>query len=558
MRLRGDPGVVFRAFAAVGLPLAAVGALRAETPAVATLMSGRAESDSLGLVPRPRRVEDLGGTLELTPETGIRVVDPDARGVAELLAHRLRASTGFAFPVGEGEDGLRLLLDAGLEDTLGREGYRLACGERDATLTAAAPAGLFYACQTLLQLFPPAIDAAEPVADVAWRAPRVSIEDWPRFEWRGLMLDSARHFFPVEFVKRYVDLLARHKMNRFHWHLTEDQGWRIEVRAHPRLTEVGARRAQTPIPSDRARGDGRPYAGHYTQEEIRDVVAYARERFVTVVPEIEMPGHSLAALAVYPELSCTGGPFEVGTRWGVYEDVYCAGKEETFAFLESVLDEVAELFPGPFVHVGGDECPKSRWEDCADCQARIEAEGLADEHELQAYFIERIERHVNARGKRLIGWDEILEGHLAPNATVMSWRGVAGGLAAARLGHDVVMSPNSHCYFDYYQARDTESEPPAIGGHLPLERVYAFDPTAELDEEAAGHVLGAQGNLWTEYVPDAGQAEYMVYPRAVALAERAWSAADARDFEEFRRRLARHLERLERLGVNYRPLDSSD
>jgi len=406
-------------------------------------------------------------------------------------------------------------------------------------------------------LLPPLIESPVQVADLRWSAPCVTIEDQPRFEWRGLMLDTCRHFYPVDFVKRFIDLLSRHKMNRFHWHLTEDQGWRIEIKAHPGLTAIGSKRKETPIPSDRNTGDGKPHSGFYTQAEIREVIAYANERFVTIVPEIELPGHALAALATYPELSCTGGPFEVGTTWGVHRDVYCAGNDDTFKFLESVLSEVIDLFPGEFLHIGGDECPKARWKECAKCQERMRVEGAKDEHELQAYFVERIGKFLKARGKRLLGWDEILEGRLAEGATVMSWRGIAGGIAAAELGHDVVMSPNSHCYFDYYQSEDKPNEPPAIGGFLPLERVYSYEPIPdELQEKGSQHVLGAQGNVWTEYIQNGKQAEYMTYPRAAALAERVWSTKETRDYADFTRRLGHHFKRLGALDVRYRPLDN--
>jgi hexosaminidase len=360
---------------------------------------------------------------------------------------------------------------------------------------------------------------------------------------------------PVEFVKKYIDLLAIHKMNRFHWHLTEDQGWRIEIMKYPKLAEISAWRDESLIghASEKPRQfDGKPHGGFYTQDEIREVVAYAAERYITVVPEIEMPGHSQAALAAYPELSCTGGPFKVQTMWGIHEDVYCAGNEKTFEFLENVLAEVLELFPGEYIHVGGDECPKDRWEKCPKCQSRIKSEGLEDENELQSYFIKRMEKFLNAHDRRLIGWDEILEGGLAPNATVMSWRGEEGGIKAAKAGHDVVMAPTSHTYFDYYQA-DPENEPLAIGGMLPIETVYSYDPVpAELNEEQITHILGVQAQVWTEYIPTPEKAEYMAYPRACALAEIAWTPADQKDYERFSRSLARHLKRLDMLDVNYR------
>ncbi len=373
--------------------------------------------------------------------------------------------------------------------------------------------------------------------------PQIHIVDKPRFRWRGVHLDSSRHFFPKEWVKKLIDLAAYYKLNTFHWHLTDDQGWRLEVKKYPRLTEVGAWRRET-------MEDGEPYGGFYTQEDIKEVVDYARRRFITIVPEIEMPGHSLAALAAYPELSCTGGPFKVGTEWGVMNDVFCAGSEETFTFLENVLAEVSELFPGEFIHIGGDEVPKLRWKNCVRCQARIKAEGLKDESELQSYFIKRVEAFLHSRGRRLIGWDEILEGGLAPRATVMSWRGVAGGIEAARSGHDVVMSPTSHCYFDYYQGR--VEEPKAIGGFLPIDKVYSFEPIPPgLKPEEAAHILGAQANLWTEYIATPEHAEYMLFPRLWALAEVVWSLKE-KNWADFENRLRAHYDRLALRGVNYR------
>jgi hexosaminidase len=443
------------------------------------------------------------------------------------------------------------------------EGYRLSVTPEGIGIVAGGTAGVFHARTSLRQLVPP--EALSPASSRdgpvrTWPVPCVEIVDQPRFSWRGLMLDTCRHFFPVEFVKRYIDTLAFHKMNVFHWHLTEDQGWRIEVRRHPELTGVGAWRSGTLVGRLSGEGpwefDGVRHGGFYTQGEVKDVVAYAAERHVTVVPEIEMPGHAQAALAAHPELSCTGGPFEVSRMWGIHEDVFCAGNDEVFGLLEDVIDEVAALFPGPFLHIGGDECPKTRWKACPKCQARIHSEGLADEDALQSWFVRRIERIVNARGKRLVGWDEILEGGLAPNATVMSWRGVEGGIEAARQGHDVVMSPTTHCYLDYRQSEDLDREPVAIDAYLPLDEVYSYEPMPpELTPEQGGHVLGVQGNLWTEYVDTPEQAEYMSWPRACALAEAGWSPAGSRDWGDFRARLAGHLPRLDSLGIRYRALD---
>ncbi len=380
--------------------------------------------------------------------------------------------------------------------------------------------------------------------------PRCKITDYPRYSYRGLHLDVCRHMFPVGFIKKYIDLMAMHKMNSFHWHLTEDQGWRIEIKKYPLLTSVGAWRKSSPVGRNEGQ-DSIPYGGFYTQDEVRDIVEYARKRFITVIPEIELPGHAQAALASYPHLSCTGGPFEVWTWWGVSENIYCAGNEQVFEFLEGVLTEVMHLFPSPYIHIGGDEAPKTRWKACPKCQRRIRSEKLADEHQLQSYFVTRIEKFLNSQGRNIIGWDEILEGGLAPNATVMSWRGTQGGIETARLKHPVIMTPGSPCYFDHYQA-DPSLEPLAICCFNPLEKVYAFEPTPqELTPEEATYIIGAQGNLWTEYIKTPEHAEYMAYPRAIALAEVVWSPKDKRNYDDFLIRLESHKLRLDYRGVNY-------
>ena len=370
----------------------------------------------------------------------------------------------------------------------------------------------------------------------------IKINDYPRFSWRGMHLDVGRHMFSVEFIKKYLDLMAMFKMNVFHWHLTEDQGWRIEIIKYPKLTEISAFRTEH---------DGTVYGGFYTQDDIREIVAYAAERQITIVPEIEMPGHCMATLAAYPELSCTGGPFEVPSVWGVKKDVYCAGKEETFEFLENVLLEVMDLFPGEYIHIGGDEVPKDRWEKCSKCQARMRKEGLADEHELQSYFIKRMETFLNEHGRKLIGWDEILEGGLAPEATVMSWRGEKGGIEAAEMGHEVVMTPNSHCYFDHYQA-DPSTQPKAIGGLTTLYDVYHYQPLPdELNEIEKELILGAQGNVWTEYIKTPEQVEYMALPRMIALAEVDWSPERRINWIRFIRKIKAQFKRLDVMDVKY-------
>ncbi len=503
------------------------------------------------IIPLPVAIDTGSGVLPITADTALQA-DRDSASAARLLAGWLPPVDGQPRPVRTLRPSARagsitLTTEAARTD-LRDEGYALSVTARGATVTGATPRGVLWGAQTLRQLL-----ALPAPADAGTALPVVEVVDRPRFSWRGLLLDVARHFYPVPFIERLVDLMSLYKLGTFHWHLTDDQGWRLEVRSRPRLTEVGARRAATPLPHDHTRSDGTPCAGHYTQEDVRRVVAYAAERGVTVVPEIEMPGHSQAALACYPELGCTGAGCEVATTWGVKNDVLCAGRETTFAFLEAVLEEVLELFPSPFIHVGGDECPKQAWRGCPHCQARIARERLAGEDELQSWFVRRISGWLADRGRRLVGWDEILEGGLAPGATVMSWRGSAGGVAAARAGHDVVMSPNTHCYFDYYQSPDTANEPPAIGGHLPLDQVFSFEPVPPALADHAAHVLGVQGNIWTEYIAGESHVEYMAFPRALALADVAWTPAQSRSLADFSCRLDAHRPLLDRLVVNYRP-----
>ncbi|MDT7833045.1 family 20 glycosylhydrolase [Flavobacteriaceae bacterium S356] len=427
------------------------------------------------------------------------------------------------------------------------EGYTLTVTPLKILIESKTEKGAFYAVQSLLQLMP------AKTKEKSITIPCTKIKDEPRFTYRGMHLDVGRHMYPVDFIKKYIDLMAMLKMNTFHWHLTEDQGWRIEIKKYPKLQEVAAYRKETLLGhySDQPHQfDGKPYGGYYTQEEIKDIIAYAQQRQVTIIPEIEMPGHSQAAIAAYPELGCTNKKVAVATKWGVFEEVYCP-KESTFKFLEDVIDEVVALFPGKYIHIGGDEAPKTRWKNCNHCQQLIQKENLKDEHGLQSYFIQRMEKYINSKGKQIIGWDEILEGGLAPNATVMSWRGVNGAVQAAKEGHDVILTPTSHCYFDYYQS-DGENEPLAIGGFLPLEKVYSFNPIPEeLNDSESKHVLGAQGNVWTEYMPNEKKVEYMAFPRAVALSEVVWSSPKNMDYADFTRRLESFQKRLDLLNVNY-------
>jgi hexosaminidase len=405
--------------------------------------------------------------------------------------------------------------------------------------------GVFYGIQTLIQLL--------PVPGNAFRLPvsYCDITDYPRFSYRGMHLDCGRHFFSVDFIKKYIDWIALHKMNYFHWHLTDDQGWRIEIKKYPKLTQVGAWRDGTIIGRYPGTGnDSIHYGGYYTQEQIKEIVKYAADRYITVVPEIEMPGHSSAALAAYPFLGCTKGPYDVKQTWGVFDDVFCAGNDSTYKFLDDVLDEVMALFPSKYIHIGGDECPKTRWKTCPVCQKRIKTEKLKDENGLQSYFIQRIEKYVNSKGRSIIGWDEILEGGLAPNATVMSWRGEQGGIDAARQNHDVIMTPGGWCYFDHSQSEHEDSV--TIGGYTPVDKVYSYEPVSDsLTPDQAKHVLGAQGNVWTEYIGNEKKAEYMIFPRMSALSEVLWSPKASRNWSDFEKRLVTQFKRYDLWKVNY-------
>ena len=513
-----------------------------------------AERAPLPILPRPVDASATPEFFVLNAATRIETASRDSgfRQAVAMASEFLGRAAGSAKAISEPSGAPNAVVFVQSPDVEGLESYRLTVDSLRITVEASAGPGAFYALQSLRQLLP--AESEQPHAsERSYEIRGARVADSPRYSYRGMHLDVGRHFFPVPFIKKYIDLLAMYKMNTFHWHLTEDQGWRIEIKRYPRLTEVGAWRKETLIGhySDQPhRYDGTRYGGFYTQDEVREVVRYAHDRFVTIVPEIEMPGHALAALSAYPEFSCTGGPFEPATTWGVFDDVFCA-KDSVFTFLEDVLNEVIALFPGKYVHIGGDETPKTRWKACPKCQSVKVREGLQDEFELQSYFIRRIERYLRGHGKQLIGWDEILEGGLAPSATVMSWRGTEGGIAAARQGHDVVMTPLSTCYFNFYQAQSRD-EPLAFGEYLPLEKVYAYEPTpAELSSNEAIHILGAQGNLWTEYISDWSVVEYMVLPRAMALAEVLWTPRDRRNFDDFADRMARHVPRLDSLGVRY-------
>ncbi len=513
-------------------------------------------SGPINIIPRPQSLEPGIGNFQLKSTTTI-TTDSDLLDLANQLNTILEPSTGFRLTTSTNITNkphtnciyLHLTHDSFDND----EAYRLQITKNLVDITAKTPAGILYGLQSLRQLLPPEIDSAKPVNNVNWEIPAVTINDSPRFKWRGLHLDVSRHMFPVSFIKQYIDIMARYKLNTFHFHLTDDQGWRIEIKRYPELTTISSNRSSTPIPSDRDRSDNTPYGGYYSQQEIKDIVAYAADRFITIIPEIEMPGHSIATLAAFPELGCIGGPYKVRTSWGVEPEVFCGGNDKTFEFLENVLDEIITLFPSKIIHIGGDECPKDRWKQCPKCQQRIRDNQLGDEHGLQSYFITRIEKYLNSKDRSIIGWDEILEGGLAPNAMVMSWRGTQGGIDAARSGHYVVMSPTSYCYFDYYQSENHATEPPAIGGLVTLEKVYSYDPVpAELSDQQKKYILGVQANLWTEYIPTPKQAQYMAYPRALALAEVAWTNPQNKSLPDFMQTLNNELKRFDILKINYR------
>ena len=513
---------------------------------------------AITLFPQPQSLERRAGAFAINAHTRLFSAD---RALAETLAEYLRPATGFDLPAHPLDDDILadvqnaiLLVPAAADASL--EHYTLTVEPSRALIAAAHRRGFLHGMQTLRQLLPSQIMASDQQTGVEWTMPAVAISDAPAFAWRGIHLDVCRHMFPAAFIKKFIDTLAFYKFNTFHWHLTEDQGWRIEIKKYPRLTEVGAYRAETVLLDDSSKFDGQPYGGFYTQDEVRDIVAYAAERGISIMPEIELPGHSLAALAAYPDLGCIGADYSVRTKWGIEPDIYCAGKDAVFDFLKDVFSEVLELFPSKYIHIGGDEAPKARWKACPACQARIKTEELADEDELQSWFVRQIEGWLNERGRNLVGWDEILEGGLAPNATVMSWRGSAGGIAAANAGHDVIMTPNTYCYLDYYQHEDWNREPPAIAHDLPLKQVWQYQVVPEtIAQDKRHHILGGQGNLWTEYIPTADHLEYMAFPRAIAIADVLWNHPAERDYSAFLNRLRRHLPCLDALDVKYRPLD---
>ncbi len=506
--------------------------------------------NTINIIPIPKQLKQNEGYFEINNKTKIvYTADNDVERIASFLSIDLeKRNLNPQFVTFDKNIKLKnvIYLELNPQLDLPKEAYKLSITNNGFHVSASNAAGLFYGYQTIKQLLP-----ANYSKDLAFH--HLEIEDVPRFKWRGMHLDVCRHFMPKEYVMKYIDYLASMKMNSFHWHLTEDQGWRIEIKAYPKLTEIGAWRKETLI-GHHGKGtkfDGKKHGGFYTQEEIKEVVAYAKDRFITIVPEIEMPGHAQAAISAYPELGCTGEQVDVWNTWGVSPYIYNV-EDTTFEFLQTVLDEVMALFPSEYIHIGGDEAIKKQWKSSKKIQRKIKELGLKDEHELQSYFIKRIEKYVNSKGRSIIGWDEILEGGLAPNATVMSWRGTEGGIAASKAHHKVIMSPGTHCYFDHYQSEDRDNEPLAIGGFTDVEKVYSFEPVPEeLSKEEAKYILGAQGNVWTEYILTPDHVDYMIFPRMIALSEVLWSPVEKRDYSDFLKRLNVYREVLDREDIHY-------
>lgn len=509
------------------------------------------------VIPLPQNINAKSGKKFLLDDKTTIVFAKDNAMMqknAAFLAKYIEAATGQTLKLEAGDPtpgSISLQLGLVAENP---EAYELSADGDKIVITGASEAGVFYGIQTLRKSINPSLSSQK----IEIEFPEVEISDYPRFSYRGVHLDVARHFFSVEEVKTYIDMMALHNMNRLHWHITEDQGWRIEIKKYPKLTEIGSKRKETVIGQNSGKYDGKPYGGFYTQEEAKEIVRYAAEQYITVIPEIDLPGHMQAALAAYPELGCTGGPYEVWTMWGVSDNVLCVGTDETFKFLDDVMSEIIDIFPSEYIHVGGDECPKTKWEQCPKCQAKIKSLGIKSdskhtkEEYLQSYVINHVEKYLNSRGRQIIGWDEILEGGLSPNATIMSWRGEEGGIEAARQKHDVIMTPNSYLYFDYYQTKDLENEPFAIGGYVPLELVYSYEPySKELTKEEQQYIIGVQANHWTEYMPTFSHVQYMALPRWAALAEVQWSNPADKNYDNFLTRLPRLIDWYKLEGYNY-------
>lgn len=513
------------------------------------------QTADFNIIPRPQQVNvsnDAPFTLSAKTVISLGTNSQNIKRNANMLASYIEQATGIRPAVGKSKNGTAIVLT--IDKTIANaEGYKLDADAKQIRIAGASAAGVFYGIQTLRKSLPLVNGKASKVS-----IPAVHIADAPRFAYRGTHLDVSRHFVTADSVRQFIDMLALHNINRFHWHLTDDQGWRIEIKKYPLLTQIGSKRAQTVIGHNSGKYDGKPYSGFYTQKQIRDIVKYAADRYITIVPEIDLPGHMQAALAAYPDMGCTGGPYEVWQKWGVSDNVLCAGNDKTLTFIDNVLKEITQLFPSKYIHVGGDECPKTQWQKCPKCQARIKAlnleakDGHSAEERLQSYIITHASNYLKSLGRNTIGWDEILEGGLAEGATVMSWRGESGGIAAAKQHHDVVMTPNSYLYFDYYQSLDKANEPLAIGGYLPLETVYSYEPMPkELTADEARHIIGIQANIWTEYMPTFKQMQYMALPRLAALSEVQWSQPALKDYTSFTNRLTEFTHMYDRLGYNY-------
>jgi hexosaminidase len=516
-----------------------------------------AHAQVLPLIPQPNKVELQKGNFTINKNTIIHS-EKNAEEAAYLKQYILEnygLKLKVTYKIKEETNTITFLKATEKACENNKEEYQLNVSANSIKIFATSNAGIFYGIQTLIQLLP--IEKNNPLTIAC-----LQINDAPRYQWRGMHLDCSRHFFTKQEVKKYIDYLAMYKLNVFHWHLVDDQGWRVEIKKYPLLTQIGSKRSATLIgkptfdslgnPSANDKYDSTLYEGFYTQNDVKEIVAYAKNRHITVLPEIEMPGHSLAALAAYPQFACNPGPFQTFSRWGVSDDVYCAGNDETFVFLENILKEVMQLFPSKYIHIGGDECVKTKWKACPKCQKRKADEHLEDEEALQSYFITRIEKMVNANGRQIIGWDEILEGGLAPNAALMSWRGINGGIAAAKQNHFVVMSPGRPCYFDHYQSRDKAAEPMAIGGFNPLDSVYNYNPTPDsLNANEQKFIMGAQANVWTEYITNFSQVEYMALPRMSAISEVLWTNLENKNFPDFKERLHIHKGILDRMKINY-------
>lgn len=523
-----------------------------------TAVGATEKADFAKVVPAPDKINynPKGGDFTLSASTIINYtagnadMERNAAFLAQYVKDMTKLELGKQAAKGKAKTGISLVLNA--KAKLTPEAYEIVVDKRGVTVTGSTAAGVFYGVQAIRKSLP-ILQNAENV-----EMPAAKVEASPRFAYRGMMLDCARHFFPAKFVKKYIDMIALHSMNRLHWHISDDQGWRFEVPGYPRLTEVGSKRAQTVTGHNSELEDGVPYGGYYTDAEIRDIVKYAAERYVTIVPEVDMPGHMMAALAAYPELGCTGGPYKTGEFWGVYRDILCAGNEKVYTFIEKTLDHICDLFPGQYIHIGGDESPRVRWEKCPKCQAKIAEQGLTDkdgmskEARLQGYFAKRVQKYLENKGRKIIGWDELLGCDVDSTATIMSWRGAEPGAQGAKLGHDIIMSPNNALYFDHYQSKDTGSEPPAIGGFSDVANVYNLEPVpADLAPSVKAHIKGVQANVWTEYIPYTNQVEYMVLPRMAALSEVQWLQPSEKNFEAFKKRVdsLRHIYEL--YGYNY-------